>query len=108
MNFEIEEYKITISKYDERIMEVNIDFNNEPITGTFTVNILKLSERIKSIISKHELAKFGYIRFDMDFSKSNIFEFSLTKDAIKKVLDMKGISKDYLEQCKQTSQKYKK
>lgn len=43
-----------------------------------------------------------------DYSTSNIFEFSLTKDAIKKVLEMKGISKDYLEQCKKTSQMYKK
>lgn len=39
---------------------------------------------------------------------SNIFEFSLSKDAIKKVLEMKGITKDYLEQCKKTSQMYKK
>lgn len=65
MEFEIEEYKIMISKYDEINVEIDIDFNNQPITGTFTVSILDLSDKIIDIITKHEIEKFGYIRFNI-------------------------------------------
>lgn len=65
MHFNIEDYDIFISKYDEINVEVEIKRKGQYIIGCFTINILNMSEKIKEIIKSNELSTFGYIRFDL-------------------------------------------
>jgi hypothetical protein len=63
--YKIEDYEISITQYNENLVEISVMQNNEFIVGTFTVSILNMSDKIKKIIKYNELCIFGYMRFEL-------------------------------------------
>lgn len=65
MEFRIEDYQVYVSRYNENTVEIEIK-REENFLFSFTVNLLIMSDEIKKVIKKNELATFGYVRFNLD------------------------------------------